>query len=450
MPAPLTTDSFAQIVRLSGLVVEDRMAEMKQKYPGDTGSAESWSELLVRLGYVTPWQAEKLLQAKHRGFFLGRYCLLSRLARGGMSNIYAARDVSSRDDCVLKVLPLSRAAESSYLPRFRREAAIARRLEHPNVIRVFGLHCASDGKSDIHFMAMERLHGENLFEKVSCQGALSLRAAAELMLQAARALDYAHSAGLVHRDIKPANLLLTNDGIVKIIDLGLASMDCLEQDDLTRQYDERVLGTADYLAPEQAVDSHEADSRADIYALGCTLYFLLTGEPPFPDGNLAQRILSHQTKQPRPITSLRTEIPKAFSQILDSMLVKNRELRTQTAGHVADALSAWLSMTAHEPRFSEAPDHAAVCRNEDRRYPGPRAADPTAAHSDAQSLTSQGFPVCDEASGSGVYTPEFEAFLRGLDEESGIRTVVDSDDRNRHLRTVSRLRPDADDADSAP
>lgn len=440
MPLQLTRQSFRRIVQRSGLVSAAQLDRIDRDHAESTATAQSLSEFLVDHGDLTPWQAQKLLQAKHRGFHLGRFQLQSKLARGGMSTIYTAVDGATGEDCVLKVLPLSRVAKASYLPRFQREARITCGLDHENVIRVYGLYCESDGTSDVHFMAMERLHGENLAEKVKREGPLPVRLAAELVQQAANGLAYAHQAGLVHRDVKPANFVLTTDGVIKVLDLGLASLDCGEEDDLTRQYDERVLGTADYLSPEQAVDSHEADARADIYSLGCTLYFLLAGHPPFPGGLLAQRILAHQTRKPAPVSDKRPDVPPAFEAILEGMLEKDRQQRTQKAEFVANQLGDWLTSNSEAVRFDQVPEPV------ESREAGEEVdqhSAPTNSHTDTQPLERR---VSQAAEGgcpqNGIYTPEFEMFLKKLDEETGMRAVVDDAVRDQQLRSMSQLRPE--------
>ncbi|MEZ6062098.1 MAG: serine/threonine-protein kinase [Planctomycetaceae bacterium] len=355
MTVQLTSKSFRDVLALSRLLSVEDIERLCDEHPDETAQADSFAKLLVRERLVTQWQADKLLQAKHRGFFLGNYKLCSLLARGGMSTIYVAEEVETQQICALKILPPSRAKEASYLPRFLREADLASRLEHPNIVRVYGLHTVSDGKSDVYFMAMELLHGADLSEEVNARGPLSIRTAAEVVRQSALGLEYAHQAGLVHRDVKPGNLFRTLEGDIRILDLGLASMLEGEQENLTRQYNERVLGTADYLAPEQAVDSHRADSRADIYALGATLYFMLTGQPPFNEGSLPQRILAHQTKQPRPVTELRPDVPAEIAGLLNEMMVKKRSQRIQTAAEVSKRFQDWLAANEFVSKYSDRP-----------------------------------------------------------------------------------------------
>ncbi len=348
------------MLALSGLLSDEQMKSVEKRFSagvGRTTADVSIQEIMIWLlkrKLITPWHAEKLIQGRFRGFFLGDYKLLNRVARGGMSTIYAAKDKLSGEIHAIKVLSLSKTDKASYLLRFQREATITQRLNHPNIVRVFGVFSGTDGQTEVHFMAMELLQGHDLFEIVNADGPLPCRKAVEFIRQAALGLEYAHNAGLVHRDIKPGNLFLSDDQTVRILDLGLAQ-DFDSEENLTRDFNERVLGTADYLAPEQAADSHTVDTRADIYSLGCSLYFLLTGQPPFTEGTLVQRLISHQTKIPPAVAEFRSDVPDELIQILLKMMAKNRKDRTSTAGDVVERLSSFLATTAMRPELDAAP-----------------------------------------------------------------------------------------------
>ena len=346
MAVKIALDSFLAVIRRSNLVNRDQLAAMVESFEaegGETGNTKAFAEHLIRKKVLTPWQAEKLLQGKHKGFFLGKYRLLSLLGKGGMSSVYLAEHVLMRRRCAIKVLPTRRVHDASYLGRFHREAQAVASLDHPNIVRAYDVDHELDGDMEIHFLVMEFVDGKSLLEIVQHGGPLSPKQAAEYIRQAALGLQHAHAAGLVHRDIKPGNLLVDTGGTVKVLDLGLARFfDTGEETSLTVQHDERVLGTADYLAPEQAVDSHGVDARADIYSLGCTLYFCLTGHPPFTQGTLAQRLLAHQTREPTTVESERPDMPAELSAILKRMMSKQASDRQQTATRVSEELEGWL------------------------------------------------------------------------------------------------------------
>ncbi len=336
-----SSESISQMLVESKLLPEVTVEELQRHFPVQTRSADGFLSLLLSRNLLTPWQAKQLRSGRHRGFKLGSYILKSHLARGGMSTLYVVEHIETRKSFALKVLPPSKASEASYLSRFQREADLAAQLNHENIMKVYDVSSCTENSQTIHFMVMELLHGRDLFNAVATDGPLSIRNAAEVIRQAAVGLQYAHDRGLVHRDVKPGNLFLANDGTTKIVDLGLAAVLEGQAESLTRQHDERVLGTADYLAPEQAVDSHRVDSRADIYALGCAFYYALTGRPPFTDGTLAQRILAHQQQHPRSVTEFRGDVPMEIQSLLQKMLVKRRGDRIQTCREVAETLEAW-------------------------------------------------------------------------------------------------------------
>ena len=313
MAIKLTPESFLNVVKQSNLVTGDVLKRMLADLREDGVPLDSSREIadqLVERGLLTRWQAEKLLQGKHKGFFLGKYRLLKLLGKGGMSSVYLAEHVLMRRQCAIKVLPTKRVNDTSYLGRFHREAQAVASLDHPNIIKAYDVDKEMEKDTEIHFLVMEFVDGRSLQEIIQQDGPLDYQTAADFIRQSAAGLAHAHHAGMVHRDIKPGNLLIDRNGIVKLLDMGLARFfNDGDEESLTVAHDEKVLGTADYLAPEQALDSHSVDARADIYSLGCTFYFLLTGHPPFTEGTLAQRLMSHQTKEPPAVTEDRPDIP---------------------------------------------------------------------------------------------------------------------------------------------
>lgn len=339
----LSGESFLGLVKQSGLIDQEMLKKTwKEIREQGLNAADpvALSEEFLKRNLLTRWQVDNLLRGKHKGFLLGKYRLLSLLGSGGMSQVFLAEHILMRRRVAIKVLPKSRVDDSSYLQRFHREAQAVAALDHRNIVRAYDV----DQEDKTHFLVMEYVAGQSLQELVGNQGVLDPVAAAEYTRQAAEGLHHAHRAGMVHRDIKPGNLLLDEKGTIKLLDLGLARFfNEGDESSLTRQHDERVLGTADYLSPEQALDSHLVDVRSDVYSLGCTLYFMLTGNPPFPEGTMAQRLLAHQTKQPTPINTLRPDAPPGLVAIVDMMMAKKPDERYQSAKDAAQALLQWLT-----------------------------------------------------------------------------------------------------------
>ena len=301
------------------------------------------AQRLVDAGLLTRWQADRLLEGRYKSFFLGKYKLLGHLGAGGMSQVYLAEHALMHRRVAIKVLPKHRVNDSSYLARFRLEAEAVAALDHRNIVRAYDV----DNVGDVHYLVMEYVEGRDLQVMVKESGVLDYALAAEYIRQAAEGLEHAHQAGLVHRDIKPANLLVDPHNVVKILDLGLARFTGEENASLTVKYDENVLGTADYLAPEQAANSHAADGRADIYSLGCSLYYLLVGQPPFPDGTLPQRLMMHQKSPPPDIRLKRPDAPDDLVDICLRMMAKKPSARYQSAQEVAETLADWLRARGH-------------------------------------------------------------------------------------------------------
>lgn len=349
-------DSFVRTTRKSGLIDPDRLQKLIDELPPEiTGDAQKIAKQFVEQNLITDWQATKLLRGKHKGFSLGKYRLLRLLGKGGMSSVYLAEHTLMRRRCAIKVLPIGRVDDSSWLARFHREAQAIAALDHPNIVRAYDVDHERDGDRDIHFLVMEFVDGRSIQEIVTEDGPLAFDRAANFFRQAALGLDHAHRAGLIHRDVKPGNLLVDQQGVVKVLDLGLARFaEVVEEQPLTVTHDERVLGTADYLSPEQAIDSHAVDSRADIYSLGCSIYFALTGRPPFKGGSLAQRLMAHQMKDAPPISESRPEVEETeqgreLTAIIRRMMAREPDHRFQTMTEVAQALEDWLPSSAQSP-----------------------------------------------------------------------------------------------------
>lgn len=367
MTLKLTAASFLNGVRHSGLVAPEPLEAMLREMRAagsDINDAHAIAAELVRRDLVTQWQAEKLLQGRHKGFFLGRYRLLRLLGTGQMSAVYLGRHIYMEHLVAIKVLPADKVGDTSYLGRFYREAKAVAALNHPNIIRAFDVDKQVEAGTDIHFFVMEYIDGKPLTQLIQEKEdhRLDLITAVDVIRQAAEGLAHAHNKNLVHRDIKPDNLLITPAGEVKILDLGLARFfKTTDEESLTLKHDERVIGTADYLAPEQAIDSHSVDSRADIYGLGCTFYCALTGHPPFTEGTLVQRLMAHQSQPVPPVTNERPDVPESLTKVLDRMLAKKREDRYQTGRDLADDLTAWLFEHApHEWKEKHLPMYATL------------------------------------------------------------------------------------------
>lgn len=362
--ANVNATRFVEIVRKSNLVEEDQLQDALDALASENqgrlpSNPERIAKFLVGRELLTEWHCDKLLKGKYKGFMLGKHKLLDHLGTGGMSNVYLAQHTLLGRIEAIKVLPKNRVKDSSYLARFYREGEAIAQLNHANIVRVYDI----DNEGDTHYLKMEYVDGRDLQTIVQEDGVLDIDTAVEYIIQATEGLQHAHERNLIHRDIKPANLLIDEDGVVKILDMGLALFSDDERSSLTVAHNENVLGTADYLAPEQAIDSHNISRTADIYGLGGTMYYLLTGHPPFPEGTLAQRIAMHQSKMPADIRDDRADCPQELCDIVFKMMQKKPEDRYPSAREVGDALRAWQAAqrgTASSAAASEAKDRIAV------------------------------------------------------------------------------------------
>ncbi|HET6326305.1 MAG TPA: FHA domain-containing serine/threonine-protein kinase [Planctomycetaceae bacterium] len=288
---------------------------------------------LMLQGVLTRFQSEWILEGKFEEFKVGEFRIVDILGTGGMGWLYVAVNETTGEKAAVKVI--SKLMDNDYLTRFKLEARAGLMLNHPNLVRTLKL-----GETDeIWYVAMELVEGISLQELISRQGFIPWPQACSLVAQAAAGLQHAHEKGLIHRDIKPGNLLVKKNGTVKVLDFGLALM---EQDEdefmLTMISGQGCVGTADYIAPEQTLDSFAVGPPADIYSLGCTLYCALTGMVPFPGESVSKKLRAHRTGTARPIREIKPEVPAAVEAIVAKMMARKTSERYTTAAQVLAAL----------------------------------------------------------------------------------------------------------------
>lgn len=331
---------FVSNVIASRLVPPEQVAECQATLE-DPSDERKLTEAMVRRGLLTRWQITLLQEGRTQGFFLEHYKILEPLGSGGMGQIFRALDIKTGWHVAVKVLP-KKSVNADSIRRFRREGQAALRVQHPHIVHTF--HLGQHG--DTFFLAMELVVGSDLSKHITRHGKLSVPETARIGYQVALALEHARSQGIIHRDVKPSNILLTLRGHVKLTDLGLAKFFGTGEEpvtDLTRSG--AVLGTIDYMAPEQAEDARRADTRSDIYSLGCTLYKCLTGRTPFQEGTHVQKIISHRQEPPEPIRMWNSDVPEELANlIVQKMLAKSRADRFQTPFEVAAALAPWAKL----------------------------------------------------------------------------------------------------------
>lgn len=332
-------ESFMLAVVASKLVEAETIRsfyEQLRSRPEHGFTAASLAQRMVKLNVLTGWQAARLLKGQTDGFFLGAYKLRAPLGRGGMGVVYLAEHTRMRRLVAIKVLLDEFVADKSRLDLLYRESRVTAALDHPNIVRAFDVDC----HEGTHYLVMEYVQGESLQQHVERQGPLFFEDAVEYLRQAADALAHAHQRGIVHRDIKPANLMLTSQGVVKMLDMGLAHG---LAGSAVAETEQSVAGTADYMAPEQAIDAKTADPRSDLYSLGCTLWFMLTGTKPFPGKTLWEILMHHQMTEPQDLGQKRRGVPAELERICRRLMAKEPELRFQSAVELRDRLAQWLT-----------------------------------------------------------------------------------------------------------
>ncbi|MBL8828719.1 MAG: protein kinase [Planctomycetaceae bacterium] len=341
-----TVRQFLAIIKQVPLMSDADLAEVMTRWPESRHGedAGALAKELVQLNKLTRFQAAAAYQCKPRGLVIGQYIILDRLGAGGMGTVFKGQHREQGTIVAIKVLASSAVRSADSVERFHREAQTAARLNHPGIVRALEIG-QGDGQ---HYYVMEYVEGTDLSAYIKKQGPLPLDQAVQVVAQAARALAHAHEHGVIHRDIKPGNLIYTKDGQIKILDMGLARLNdpaslatAQAAEGLTQTG--QVMGTVDYMAPEQAVNTRLADARADVYSLGCTFYRLVTGKIPFDGESMVEKILAHR-EQPIPsLGSPTTPVPPAVDHVLRKMLAKKPADRYQTMTELANDLDQCLS-----------------------------------------------------------------------------------------------------------
>ncbi len=336
-------------------------------------SDDQLGQRLVELGYLNRWQVEQLKEGRTK-FTLGPYRIVNTIGQGGMGHVFKAEHKLLGRVEAIKVLPKTKSTPEA-IAAFQREIRAQAQLDHPNLVRI----SYADFEGDTFFFVTEYVPGTDLRRLVRRNGPLPFAIAATIVSQAGEALQYAHRRGLVHRDVKPGNLLVTPDGRTKITDLGLSwfLMDDLEPRPAGKK--QSLVGTADYLAPEAIRQPEKVLPVSDIYSLGCTLYYAVTGKVPFPGGNTADKIRRHLQETPLNPLHFNPDLPEEFCDAIAAMMDKNPDKRTPTAAAVIELLRPWCDADATKNLAGATPTSSSVHVRPARPPQTPPALDETAA-----------------------------------------------------------------------
>lgn len=349
---------FRQAALASGLLsqhqLDDALAGLVAGVKGEPITVEQVTDeelgqRLVDLGYLNRWQVEQLKEGRTK-FTLGPYRIVNAIGKGGMGHVFKAEHKLLGRIEAIKVLPKTKSTPDA-IAAFQREIRAQAQLDHPNLVRI----SYADFEGDTYFFVTEFVPGTDLRKLVRRNGPLPFAIAATIVSQAAEGLHYAHRRGLVHRDVKPGNLLVTPDGHTKITDLGLAWFLTEELDPTPIGRKRSLVGTADYLAPETIREPDRILPVSDVYALGCTLYYAVTGKVPFPGGSTADKMRRHLEEVPLNPLHFNPDLPDGFCDAIAAMMDKNPDTRTPTAAAVVELLRPWCDERATRLMAGEGP-----------------------------------------------------------------------------------------------
>jgi serine/threonine protein kinase len=332
--------AYLQCIIRSGLLNREQLVVSMRALPRTLWSEpETIAQHLIDRGELTRYQADKLLRGSYRGLVLGPFRILEPIGKGGISIVYLAADSRSGEQVAIKTFqPKSTALDARALARFQREMELSRRLDHSHIAYTYEVGCSNG----THYLAMEYVQGKSLGRLVADEGPLTLARTARLFVEVASALEHAHSCGLIHRDLKPSNIMVSADDHAKVLDFGLALVKGeLELVEVIggKGY---AVGTVDYMPPEQAQDSSKVDERSDLYSLGCSMYYALTGRPPFPVGTKIEKLRKHLKARPEPLLQLREDLHPDFAAIVAKLMAKRPAGRYASARAVERKLLPWI------------------------------------------------------------------------------------------------------------
>lgn len=359
--------AFIETLRDTRLLDAEQMEELKVRLRPQFREAGALAKELIQRDWLTPYQVNQLYQGRGCDLVLGSYVLLERLGKGGMGMVYKARHRRLDRIVALKLIRKELLSNPTALRYFHREILAAAQLAHPNIVLAFD----ADAVDGVHFFTMEYVEGTTFTDLIHASGPLPLEIATESIRQAALGLQHAYERGLVHRDLKPSNVMLSwsnvpqspppswaeqeqnkarwggNSPLVKILDLGLARLHVSHDDPALRakaasKSSSTLMGTPDFMAPEQAEDAHQADTRSDLYSLGCTFFYILTAQVPFSGGTRLEKLMRHRMDAPPPPSRLRRDVPPEIDAVVLKMMAKRPEDRYQQPHELAAALTGVL------------------------------------------------------------------------------------------------------------
>lgn len=338
MSSVLPAADLLAVLRAHALLDPEQLDEL-QRWHG--AGSQALAQRALERGWLTPFQVNRILTGRVKELLFGQYLLQAKLGEGGMGQVFRALDRTMHRVVAVKLIRPEVLDNPGNVERFLKEIRAVASLRHPNIVLAY--HAGQVGST--HFLVMEYVEGKDLGRLVIEKHPLPVASVCEWGRQAALALQHVGEKGLVHRDVKPSNLLLASGGDVKLLDLGLVRVRTLRDaaGDSGSTRHGTMMGTPDYLAPEQIADAAGVDIRADVYSLGCTLYHLLAGRPPFPGEDLSAKIRSHLTEEAQPVERLRPDLPAGLGEVVRRMMRKDRADRYQSPREVVDALAGFAA-----------------------------------------------------------------------------------------------------------